>query len=106
MNYQKHLSGTILKYNSSENFLQINTSASVVEFIFHKTPCFQYILMNNFRLMCLKYENFPLRGILFSIVKQHSDDKSLIAKTFNGNTLKRKTVSPIYNHLQNIFEIY
>ena len=31
----------------------VNTEASVVEFIFCKAPCFQHILMNDFRLMRL-----------------------------------------------------
>ena len=34
-----------------------------MEFIFRKTPCFHHILMNNFRRMYLKHENFSLRGI-------------------------------------------
>ena len=38
--------------------------------------------------MRLKYENCSLRSILFEQLKQHSDCKRLIAKTFNANTLK------------------
>ena len=57
-----HLPRAVLRNVCLENFLQINTEASVVEFIFRKTPCFQHILMNNFRQMRLKYENFSLRG--------------------------------------------
>ena len=34
-----------------------------MEFIFRKTPCFHHILMNNFRRMYLKHENFSFRGI-------------------------------------------
>ena len=35
----------------------------MVEFIFRKTAYFQHILTNKFRRMCLKYENFSLKGI-------------------------------------------
>ena len=45
--------------------------------------------------MCLHYENSSLRSILFYTLKQHADYKSLIAKTFDGSTLKMKGVSDI-----------
>ena len=79
---------TVLKSICSENFLQINTEASVVKLIFREAPCFQHIHMNNFRRMRRKYEHFSLRGILFQIFKQHSCYKGFIAKTFDGNMLK------------------
>ena len=38
--------------------------------------------------MRLKRESFALRRILFYTFTQHSDQKSFIAKTFDGNQLK------------------
>ena len=38
---------------------------SLMEFTFCKNPCFQHILMNNFRRMRLNYESYYLIGILF-----------------------------------------
>ena len=70
---------------------KINIDVSIVEFIFSKSPCFLHIFINNFRRIRLKYENLPLRDILFQIFKQHSDRKSFIPKTFNRNALKMKT---------------
>ena len=64
-----HLTGEVLKNISLENFLQINTKEFVVKFIFLKTPCFQHVIMNNFRWMRLKYENISLRGILSEATK-------------------------------------
>ena len=58
-------------------------------------PCFQHILLDSFRQMRLKYENHSLRRILLQTLKQHSDDKSLIAKTFNGSRVKVKATSPV-----------
>ena len=43
----------------------------------------------------VKYENCFLRCNLFKTFKQHSNYKSLIAKTVDGNTLKMKASSPI-----------
>ena len=40
--------------------------------------------------MRLKYENYPLRRILFQTFKQHSQRKSLIAKSFDEITIKIK----------------
>ena len=40
--------------------------------------------------MRLKYENYSLGYILFWTFKQHSEYKKLIAKGFEGNTLKMK----------------
>ena len=45
--------------------------------------------------MRLNYENCSFKSILFQALKQYSDYKSLIAKTFNGNTLLMKTVNAI-----------
>ena len=69
--------------------------ASLAEFIFSNNPCFQHILLNTFRRMHLNYQNCFLRCILFQALKYYSDYKSLIAKTFDGNTLKMKAVSAI-----------
>ena len=41
--------------------------------------------------LLLKYENNPLRRILFETFKQHSN---LTTKTFDGNALKMKAASP------------
>lgn len=57
----------------------------------NKIPCFQHILLNTFRQIGLKYDNYSLRRILFQTSKQHSHCKSLIAKVFDGTT-----TSPIY----------
>ena len=46
-------------------------NASVAEFTFSKTPCFQHILMNTFRQMRWNYENCSLKRILFWTLKQH-----------------------------------
>ena len=62
----------------------------MVDFIFSKIPCFQHILLDSFRQMRVKYENYSLRHILLSTLKQHSDDKSLIAKTLDGSRVKYK----------------
>ena len=43
----------------------------------------------------LQYENYSLGRILFQTLKQHSDGKSLIAKTFDGRRVKRKAESPV-----------
>ena len=67
----------------------------MVDFIFTKILWFQHILLGTFRRMHLKYENFSLRRILFQTCKQHSDSKSLIEKTYDGNTFKMKALSPI-----------
>ena len=40
----------------SENVLQVIIKASVTDFIFSKTPCFQHILLNSFKRHHLKYE--------------------------------------------------
>ena len=61
---------------------------------------FQFILvyfffLNTFRRMRLNYENYSFRSILFQTLKLHSDNKRLIAKTFDGNTLKMKAVIAI-----------
>ena len=80
---------------SSTNFKNICSKNFVAEFIFSKISCFQHILLNTFRRMRLNYENCSLRSILFQTLKQHSDYKGLIAKTFDENTLKLKTVSAI-----------
>ena len=55
--------------NNYQKYLQIIIKASVVEFIFCKTPFFQHIPMNTFRQMWLKHENHSLRGILFQTTK-------------------------------------
>ena len=49
----------------SANFLPIIITSSVVEFILSKIPCFPHILMDTFRRMRLKYENYSLRSISF-----------------------------------------
>ena len=41
------------------------------------------------------FENWSLRSILSQVLKQHSDYKRFIAKTFGGNALKMKAVSAI-----------
>ena len=74
----------------SANFLPIIITSSVVEFILSKIPCFPHILMDTFRRMRLKYENYSLRSISFQRFKQHSDYISLIAKTFDRDTSKIK----------------
>ena len=45
--------------------------------------------------MRLKYENYSLRCILFQTLKQHSEEKNLIAKTFYGTIAKMKAASPV-----------
>ena len=58
----KQLSKVFVRYRSpgyySVNFLQTIFKASVVEFVFSKIPCFHHIIMNTFRRMHLKYENY------------------------------------------------
>ena len=76
-------------------FLQIVIKESVAEFVFIKTPYFQHILLNTFKRMHLKYVNYSLRRTLFQTFRQHSLCKSLIAKTFDGITIKVKAASPI-----------
>ena len=51
--------------------------------------------LKTFRRMCLKYEKYFLQHILFWTLKQQSDYKSLIAKTFDGNTFEMKAVSSV-----------
>ena len=41
------------------------------------------------------FKNCSFRSILFYTLKQHSDYRSLIAKTFDGNTIKMKALSDI-----------
>ena len=62
---EKHqsLKREIQRLRNLKKIDMVNMEASVVEFIFCKTPCFQHILMNDFRLMRLKYERFSLRRI-------------------------------------------
>ena len=69
--------------------------APVADFIFSKIPCFQHIVLNTFRWMRFKYENYSLRYILFQALQQQSDYISLIAKTFDGNTLEMEAPGPI-----------
>ena len=69
--------------------------ASVAEDICSKIPCFQYILLNTFTRMRLKYDNYCLRRMLFQTFKHHSHCKSLIAKTFDDIAIDMKSVSPI-----------
>ena len=65
-------------------------------FYFSKIPSFQHILLNIFGRIRLKYENYSLRCILFQTLKKNSQTtKSLIAKTFDGNTFKMKVISPV-----------
>ena len=64
-------------------------------FFLEKISCFQYILLNTFRWMHLYFGNCSLKSILFQTLKQHSDYKSLITKTFDGNTLKMKALNTI-----------
>ena len=79
----------------SENFLQIIIQPSVPNFIFSKVPCFQHILLNTCRWILLKYEKYSLRLIFFQTLKQHSDCKSFISKTFDRNIFKIKAASPV-----------
>ena len=58
-------------------------------------PCFHHFLMNIFRRMRLKYENYSLRNILFLKFKQDWHDKSLITKNFDKNALKMKATNLI-----------
>ena len=60
----------------------------MAEIIFSKVPYFKHILLNYFRRICLMYENYPLRDILFlpfltfnNIQVAAWNYKSLIAKT-------------------------
>ena len=89
------MSVAVLKNFCSENFLQIIIQTFVVDFSFSKTPCFQHVVLGSFRQMRLQYENYSLRRILFQTLKQHSDDKSLIAKTFDGSRVKMKAASSV-----------
>ena len=82
---------------------------SKLESIFSKIPFFQHILLNTFRWMSLNYENCTLRSILFQTLRQHSDykiglsnrtldqttNRILIARYFDGNTLKMEAVNTI-----------
>ena len=82
-NYQMYLSGAVL------NLLR-NLFAKYHQSIFgrvysYKISCFQHILPETFKRMCLDYKNYSLRRIL----KQHSDYKSLIAKAFDRNIFCR-----------------
>ena len=79
----------------SENVLQFIIKASVTDFIFSKTPCFQHILLNSFRRYHPKYENYSSSSILFSTLKQQSDYKINFANIFNANVLNMKAASPI-----------
>ena len=45
--------------------------------------------------MRLKYENYCLRHILFYPLKQQSDYKCLIAKTFDGKIFQMKAAGPV-----------
>ena len=81
-----YLSTTVLKNICSEEVLQNIIKASAADFIFSKILCFQHILLNTFRRMGLKYEDYSLRRILLQTLKQ-SDCKNLIAKILDGNTL-------------------
>ena len=89
-----YLSGAVLKI-FVRKFSAKHIKASLAEFAFSKIPCFQYILLKTFKRMRLNYVNCFLRRILFYILKQHSDYKSLIAKTFKGKTLKMKAFRTI-----------
>ena len=84
-NNQTYLYGGVLKNIFAENILQNIIRASVAKFIFStatcfqciplnifRATCFQHILLNAFRRMHLKYENYPLRDILFYTLKQYS----------------------------------
>ena len=46
-------------------FLQVVIKAYLADFVFSKIPRFQYILLNTFTRMRLKYENYSLMFILF-----------------------------------------
>ena len=60
----KQLSKESLQCRSQEYFFG-KFSANYYEFILSKIPCFSYILLNTFRRMRFKYDNYSLRGILF-----------------------------------------
>ena len=75
----------------------------MADFVFSKIPCFQHILLSTFRRMRLKYENYYLRRTLFYILKQQSNCKCLIAKTFDGNTFKMKSAGPVNKEQREIF---
>ena len=71
-----------------KNFLTVIIKTSAAEIIFSKVPYFKHILLNYFRRICLMYENYPLRDILFlpfltfnNIQVAAWNYKSLIAKT-------------------------
>ena len=66
------LKSETLKFATLKIFLGVIVKASVIEFTFCKNPCFQHVLMNNFRRIRLKYASYSLIGILFSAFKQHS----------------------------------
>ena len=57
------MSGSVLTNICPETFPQIITEASLAEFIFSKVPCFQYILLNTFRM---KYEKYPARHVILT----------------------------------------
>ena len=63
MNYDKYLSGGVLKNICSGNVLKI-IKVSVSEYICNEAPCFQHILLNTFRRMRMKHENYTLSDIL------------------------------------------
>ena len=94
-NFQNYLPVAVLKNFCSEKFLQIVIKTFVVDFIFSKILCFQHIFLSSLRLMHLKYENYSLRRMLFQTSKQHSVDKSLITKAFDGSRAKMKAASPV-----------
>ena len=85
----------------SEEFLQFIIKASVVNLIFNKSSCFQYILWNNFRQMHLKYEDYSLRRVFFL------DNKTILriqkpqGKNFHRNTVKIKAGSPAKSNQTN-----
>ena len=90
----KQLSKVSIQCCSNEYFF-VKFSANYYEFILSKIPCFSFILLNTFRRMRFKYDNYSLRGILFYVFKKYSYYKRLISKTFNEKTLKMKTTCPV-----------
>ena len=55
----------MLKNICPEDLLEIVIKASLAKFVFSEIPCFKNILLNTFRQMRLKYENYFLRNIFF-----------------------------------------
>ena len=90
----KQLSKVSIQCCFNEYFF-VKFSANYYEFILSKIPCFSFILLNTFRRMRFKYDNYSLRGILFYAFKKYSYYKRLISKTFNEKTLKMKTTCPV-----------